>query len=66
MRRWTATGGLVLRNRVRMGTRRLRLNISQVLQLTVAATFAYGFCVYVLGHSARSSRRSRRSWGSVR
>lgn len=52
MRRWTATGGLVLRNRVRMGTRRLRLNISQVLQLTVAATFAYGFCVYVLGHSA--------------
>lgn len=41
-----------MRNRVRMGTRRLRLNISQVLQLTVAATFAYGFCVYVLGHTA--------------
>ncbi|GAA4516500.1 hypothetical protein GCM10023159_28200 [Brevibacterium yomogidense] len=52
MRRWSATAELVVRNRVRMGTRRLRLNISQVLQLTVAATFAYGFCVYVLGHTA--------------
>ena len=50
MRRWTATTGLVVRNRARMGARRLRLNFGQVLQLTVAATFAYGFCVYVLGH----------------
>ena len=51
MRRWTATAGLVVRNRARMGARRLRLNFGQVLQLTVAATVAYAFCVYVLGHT---------------
>lgn len=51
LQQWATTGGLVVRNRVRMGTRRLRLNIGQVLQLTVAATGAYAFCMYVLGHS---------------
>ena len=51
MRRWTATAGLVVRNRARMGARRLRLNFGQVLQLTIAATVAYAFCVYVLGHT---------------
>lgn len=39
-----------LRNRARLGARRTRANLSQLLQVTLGATAAYAFCALVLGH----------------
>ncbi|RBP65593.1 uncharacterized membrane protein YgaE (UPF0421/DUF939 family) [Brevibacterium sanguinis] len=37
-------------HRVRMGLRRVQANAAQMVQIPIAATAAYAFCVYVLGH----------------
>ncbi len=37
-------------HRVRMGLRRVRANFAQMVQIPIAATAAYSFCVYVLDH----------------
>lgn len=39
-----------LRNRARLGVRRIRVNLSQLAQVTIGAAVAYGFCYLVLGH----------------
>ncbi|WP_235936325.1 FUSC family protein [Brevibacterium rongguiense] len=46
----TRAGRMVL-NRARVGGRRIRANMSQLLQVTIGATLAYTFCKLVLGHS---------------
>ncbi|WP_309131345.1 FUSC family protein [Brevibacterium sp.] len=37
-------------HRLRMGLRRVRANFAQMVQIPIAATAAYAFCVYVLDH----------------
>ncbi|MCI4012994.1 FUSC family protein [Brevibacterium sp. ZH18] len=37
-------------HRVRMGLRRVQTNFGQLIQIPIAATAAYTFCVFVLGH----------------
>ncbi|WP_349829575.1 FUSC family protein [Brevibacterium litoralis] len=37
-------------NRLRMGIRRVRTALPQILQIVLGATFAYSFCHWVLGH----------------
>lgn len=47
---WPGQAAGHLRNRTRLGARRTRANLSQLLQVTVGATLAYAFCQVVLGH----------------
>lgn len=47
---WPRHLGSVAENRSRIGARRIRTNISQLLQVTIGATAAYAFCYLVLGH----------------
>ncbi|MGO3680858.1 MAG: FUSC family protein, partial [Brevibacterium aurantiacum] len=37
-------------HRSRMGLKRVQANAGQLIQIPIAATAAYAFCVYVLGH----------------
>lgn len=40
----------IVSHRVRMGLKRVRANAAQLIQIPIAATAAYAFCVYVLDH----------------
>jgi uncharacterized membrane protein YgaE (UPF0421/DUF939 family) len=40
----------VVTHRLRLGFKRLWVNSGQLIQIPIAATAAYSFCVYVLGH----------------
>src|SRR5699024_11414002 len=40
----------VASHRLRLGLKRVWLNSGQLIQIPIAATAAYAFCVYVLGH----------------
>lgn len=40
----------VVAHRLRLGLKRLWANSGQLIQIPIAATAAYAFCVYVLGH----------------
>jgi hypothetical protein len=40
----------VASHRLRLGLKRVWVNSGQLIQIPIAATAAYAFCVYVLGH----------------
>ncbi|RAE56610.1 hypothetical protein, partial [Burkholderia multivorans] len=52
----TQVSGLIKRgfnivaHRLRLGFRRVWANSGQLIQIPIAATAAYAFCVYILGH----------------
>ena len=43
-------GFSVVSHRLRMGLKRVWVNSGQLVQIPIAATAAYAFCVYVLDH----------------